>query len=79
MALFIVLLFGVHSEKLGERIKIKDQKSKKLKDFPSGPVIKDLPSKAGDVGFIPGWGTKVPQTIGRLSLCTATDNPICHD
>ena len=50
----------VHSEKLGERIKIKDQKSKKLKDFPSGPVIKDLPSKAGDVGSIPGWGTKVP-------------------
>ena len=51
----------VHSEKLGERIKIKDQKSKKLKDFPSGPVVKNLPSKARDVGLIPGWGTKVLQ------------------
>ena len=68
----------VHSEKLGERIKIKDQKSKKLKDFPSGPVVKNLPSKARDVGLIPGWGTKVLQAIGKLSLRTATANPICH-
>ena len=73
----------VHSEKLGERTKIKDQKSKKLKDFPSGPVVKNLPSKAGDVGLIPGWGTKIPQAIGQLSLCTAIlyatarEKPIC--
>ena len=30
-------------------------------DFPGGPVVKNLPSNAGDVGWIPGWGTKIPQ------------------
>ena len=25
-----------------------------LRDFPGGPVVKNLPSNAGDVGLIPG-------------------------
>ena len=25
-----------------------------LKDFPSGPVVKNLPANAGDMGLIPG-------------------------
>ena len=29
-------------------------------DFPGGPEVKNLFSKAGDVGLIPGWGTKIP-------------------
>ena len=29
-------------------------------DFPRSPVVKILPSKAGAVGWIPGWGTKIP-------------------
>ena len=29
-------------------------------DFPGGPVVKNLPSSAGDVGSIPGQGTKIP-------------------
>ena len=33
-------------------------------DFPGGPVVKNLPFNAGDVGSIPGWGTKVPHTTG---------------
>ena len=29
-------------------------------------------SNAGDVGSIPGWGTKVPHILGKLSLSTPT-------
>ena len=28
--------------------------------FPGGPVVKNLPSNAGDEGLIPGGGTKMP-------------------
>ena len=34
------------------------------RDFPGGPVVKNLPSHAEDVGSILGWGTKpakIPQ------------------
>ena len=37
---------------------------KKKKDFPGSPVVKNLPSSAGDVGSIPGQGTKIPQAVG---------------
>ena len=30
------------------------------RDFPGGPVVKNPPSNAGDVGSIPGQGTKMP-------------------
>ena len=40
-------------------------------DFPGGPVVKDPPSKAGDVGSIPGQGTKIPHE-GQLSLGATT-------
>ena len=30
------------------------------RDFPGGPGIKNSPSKTGDVGLMPGWGTKIP-------------------
>ena len=29
-------------------------------DFPDGQVVKNLPCNAGDVGSIPGLGTKIP-------------------
>ena len=32
-------------------------------DFPGGPVIKTSPSNAGGVGWIPGWGAKIPYTL----------------
>ena len=32
------------------------------RDFPGGPVDKTLPSNAGGVGSIPGWGGKIPHT-----------------
>ena len=34
-----------------------------LRDFPGGPVIKNLPLNAGDVASIPGWGTKIPHAV----------------
>ena len=30
------------------------------RDFSGAPVVKNLPSKAGDTGSIPGPGTKIP-------------------
>lgn len=32
---------------------------KSPRDFPDGPVVRDLPSSAGDVDLITGWGTKI--------------------
>ena len=45
------------------------------KDFPDGRVVKNLPCKAGDMGSIPGWGTKVPHAmwcreVGGREGCT---------
>ena len=28
--------------------------------FPGSPVVRNVPSNAGDVGSIPGGGTKIP-------------------
>ena len=35
-----------------------DLKKCQDRDFPGGPVVKNLLSNAGDVGLIPGQGTK---------------------
>ena len=39
-------------------------------DFPSGPVVKNLPANAGDMGSIPGPGN---------SLMLQSDMPMCHN
>ena len=39
-----------------------------LQDFPGGPVVKNLPSNAGDAGSIPGQETKIPHALGQLIL-----------
>ena len=36
------------------------------RDFP-GPVVKNLPSNAGDMGLIPGLGTKISHAVGQPS------------
>ena len=48
-------------------------------DFPGGPVVKNPPSNAGDVGLIPGQGTKIPHAAGQLSLCAATTEHMGHN
>ena len=35
-------------------------------DFLGGPVAKNLPSNAGDMGSIPGQRTKTPRAPGQL-------------
>ena len=47
----------------------------KLGDFPGGPVVKNLPSNAGDMGSSPGRGTEIPQATGQLSTHATTREP----
>ena len=42
------------------------------RDLPGGPVVKNPPSNAGDVGSIPGPGTKMSHATGQLSPRAAT-------
>ena len=51
----------------------------RLWDFPDGPVAKNLPSNAGNMGSIPGWGPKIPHAMGQLSLHAITKEPPCHN
>ena len=49
--------------------------SKMLKrDFPGGPVVKNLPANAGDVDLIPDPGSMIPHAAGQLeSHATTTE------
>ena len=53
-------------------------------DSPGGPVVKNPPSNAGDTGFIPARGTKIPHATGQLSpwpqllsMRATTTEPMC--
>ena len=35
------------------------------RDFPGGPVVKNPPCNAGDMGSIPSQGTKISQAVGQ--------------
>ena len=37
------------------------------RDFAGGPLVKNLPFNAGDVGSIPGQGTKIPHATEQLT------------
>ena len=48
------------------------------RDFPGGPVVKNLPYNAGHVGSIPGQGTKIPHAVRQLSpRATTREKPTC--
>ena len=49
------------------------------RDFPRGPVVKNLPSNAGDEGLIPGQGFGLPHTTEQLNLSTTTTEPMHHN
>ena len=34
-----------------------------IRDFPGGPMVKTLPSSAGDAGPFPGQGAKIPHAL----------------
>ena len=65
------------AETVREKTKEKD-KEKWGGPVPGGPVVKNLPSNAGDEGLIPGGGTKSPQATGQLSLQVTTTEPRSH-
>ena len=47
------------------------------RDFSGGPVVKNLPSNAGDVGLNPGGGTKIPHGARQQSPCATNTEPTC--
>ena len=47
-------------------------RNKQSRDFPSGAVVKNLPSNAGHTSLISGQGTRVPHTREHVNLCAAT-------
>ena len=55
------------------RCKKRDGNSKRERDFPGGPVIKNPSCNAGDVhGSIPGCRTRIPHAAEQLSPCATT-------
>ena len=42
------------------------------RDFLGSPVVKNLPCNAGNVGSIPGWGTKFLHAMEQLSPSAST-------
>ena len=48
---------------------------KRKTNFPGGPVVKNLPSSAGDAGWILVWGTKILHVTGQLSPLATTTKP----
>ena len=56
----------------GERgRRLKESSKLKAQDFPGGPVVKNPPASAGDMGSIPGPG-RSHMGVGQLSLCATT-------
>ena len=52
-----------------------------MRDFPGGPVVKNLPQNAGGMGLIPSQGVKIPyvcvQVLNRVQL-SETPWPVAH-
>ena len=49
------------------------------RNFPGGPVVKNLPCNAGYTGSIPSQGTKTPHARKQLSSQATTTEPIYHN
>ena len=47
------------------------------RDFP-GPVVKNPPCRAWDMGVVPGRRTKTPPAMRKLSLSTTAREAVCH-
>ena len=46
-----------------------------MQDFLGGPVVKNLPSGAGDTGSISGWETKIPHAAGHARALQLLSRP----
>ena len=49
-----------------------------LGDFPGGPVVKNPPCNAGDMGLIPGQAAKIPHATGQLLSPRATTTELAR-
>ena len=61
-----VIIFQFIKHEMGGQRKLSYRR-----DFHDGPVVKNLPSNAEDVGSIPGLGTEIPHATVLLSPYTA--------
>ena len=48
-------------------------------DFHGDPVVKNSPCNAGDLGSIPGQGTKIPHVVDQLSPSATTREFVCSN
>ena len=55
-----------------KRVHCLDLKNVPFGDFLGGPVVKNLPSSARDLGLIPGGGAKISHVVGQLESLSAT-------
>ena len=46
-----------------------------LRNFPDGPVVKNMPCSAGVTGSLPGQGPKIPHAEEQLRPRAATAEP----
>ena len=58
-----------------DSVKKSQLRVKQDRNFPGSAVVKNAPSSVGNLGSIPGWGTKIPQAAEQLSLSTAIREP----
>ena len=59
-----------------QKVNVMCPKNADMMGLPGRSVVKNPPCNARDVGLIPGQGTKIPSTVGQLSPCTATTEPL---
>ena len=57
----------------------KELDTTELLSLSGSPVVKKLPSNAGDTGVILGGGTKIPHSVEQLSPHAATREPMHHN
>ena len=61
---------------LTHRAHVEHDAKSSSQDFTGGPLIKNLPCNAGDVGLTSGQETKILYAMGQLSPCaTAREKP----
>ena len=42
-------------------------------------LFRNPPGNAGNVGSVPGLGTKIPHTAEQLNRLATTSEPVCHN
>ena len=61
-----------------KRMCIMKYKEQLRRDFPGGPVVKNPPCNARDMGSIPGQRTKILHAMEQLSPRATTRQSVCH-